>query len=230
MLCLLRALKNLFSLAQETTADHQPLAQHCSVALGSTGGAEPPQSHHPGLPLTHEEELQAPGCLSKPRGSTRKHQHPSKHSQKPSSIPRVGVSPGAGAAQQVGLCTSSLLGCSSPARPHTMDRQGSPGEGPHVSPPWDSTGRGLPGSGEGGDIPCNCPTMSNLEQGALFWCKTWRGLLSTSVFHELLPTCSKSCEEARVKPHRCHVLGGWRGHPHPGGGQPWLGCAMAIAR
>ena len=90
--------KELFSLAQEAAADCQPPAKHHSVALGSTRGAESPQSHHPGLPLTHEEELQAPGCLPKLRGSTGKHQYPSKHPQKPSSIPRVRVSPGARAA------------------------------------------------------------------------------------------------------------------------------------
>lgn len=126
MLCLLRASKNLFLLAQETTADHQPLAERHNVASGSAGGAESPQSHHPWLLLIHEEELQAPGYLSKPRGSTGKHRHPSKHSQKPSSIPRVRVSPGAGAAQQGGFCMSSLVGCSCPDRPCTIDGQGSP--------------------------------------------------------------------------------------------------------
>lgn len=142
MLCSLRAPKNLLLLTQETMANRQPPAKHHDIALGNTGGAASPWSHHPRLPLTHEEELQAPGCLSKQRGSTGKHQPPSKHSQKPSSIPRVGVSPGAGAAQQVGLCTSSLMGCSCPARPCTIDGQGVPGQGPHMSPPWGSTGRG----------------------------------------------------------------------------------------
>ena len=37
---------------------------------------------------------------------------------------------------------------------------------------------------------------------------------------ELSLTCSKSCAEARAEPHRCHILEGGRGRPHPGGGQP----------
>lgn len=111
---------SLISLAQETVADHQPPAKHLGITLGSPRGAEPPQSHHPGLLLIHKEELQALGCLSKPHGSTGKHQYLLKCSQKPSSIPRVRVSPKAGAAHKVGLCTSSLMGCSQP------ERQGSP--------------------------------------------------------------------------------------------------------
>lgn len=121
------------------------------------------------LDSTHKEELQALGWLSKPRGSTGKHQYLLKCFQKSSSIPRVRVSPKAGAAHKVGLCTSSLMGCSQP------ERQGSPHEGPHISSPWGNAGRGLPGSGEGDNIPCNFPTMSNLEPGAFTFVQNMEG-------------------------------------------------------
>lgn len=130
-------------------------------------------SHHPGLPLSHEEELQARGCLSKPGGSTGKHQYPSKDSQKPSSIPRVRVS--LGAAQQVGLCTSSLLGCSCPARLCMVDRQGSPGEGPHMSPPWGSAGRGPPDPKEGGKHPSQLSHSEQFGSRSLFFGAKPRG-------------------------------------------------------
>lgn len=50
-LCSLRAPKSLFSLAQETTADHQPPAKHCGIALGSTRGLSHPRAMTLGSPL-----------------------------------------------------------------------------------------------------------------------------------------------------------------------------------
>lgn len=61
--------KKLFLLAQDSTANQRPPAEHHGVVLSSSRGPEPPQSHHPGLPLSQQEEFQASGCLSMPQGS-----------------------------------------------------------------------------------------------------------------------------------------------------------------